>query len=44
MSASEALILLEFHRPKRIGNLHEDEFDKLAELREKLEKQGVKVL
>jgi len=44
MTPSEVAIIVEAKRPKTVGGLHEDDFYAMKERREKLEKEGVKLL
>lgn len=44
MTPKEVGLIVEQNRPKYIGGLHEDDFYNLVERRNKLEKEGVKLL
>lgn len=44
MTPSEVGIFLESKRPKYVGNIHEDDIDRMMERREELESQGFEVL
>jgi hypothetical protein len=44
MSPNEVFIVLENKRPKKIGNLHEDQLERLHARRAQAERDGVNVI
>ena len=44
MSPHEVMRIVEINRPKNIGSLHEDDYNRIEERRAELEAEGVNVL